>query len=159
MKADRAGREARGQRGETLIESLLAITILSIIVVASFAGLQVAIRASAQHMESATAETLLRTAAERLQDPDSAYIERAGCAGEPTYTGLPTRAGYDPIKVSVEFWVPPKPSGSTAVTAQFTEQRSAGDCPATDPGLQHIVLTLSTPSGHIERLDLMKRRT
>lgn len=159
MEADRAGRSARGQRGETLIESLLAITILSMIVAASYGGLRVAIRASAQHVESATAETLLRTAAERLQNPDNAYIERAGCAGEATYTGLPTRTGYGPIGVAVEFWVPPKVSGSGEVSAKFAEDESPDDCPKVDPGLQRITLTVSTPSGHTERLDLMKRRT
>ncbi|MCZ7627850.1 MAG: type II secretion system GspH family protein [Microthrixaceae bacterium] len=159
MEAEHNGRGDRGQRGETLIESLVALTILSMIVAASFGGLQVAIRASAQHMESATAETLLRTAAERLQDPDSPYIERAGCAGETTYTGLPIRAGYGPIKVSVQFWVPPNLGESAGVSARFAQEQSSGDCPAVDPGLQRIELTLSTPSGHTERLDLMKRRT
>jgi type II secretory pathway pseudopilin PulG len=75
------GRRVAGQAGETLIESLLSITIVTAIAIAAFLGLRVAIRSSALHKESAVAETLLRTAAEQLQDPDSAYEPLAGCSG------------------------------------------------------------------------------
>ena len=144
----------RAQRGETLIESLIAILVLSIVVGAAYAGLRTAIRVSAQHKESAVAETMLRTAAERLQDPTSAYVPRAGCAGAATYTGLPTRSGYGPIDVDVRFWN--KPS-SVTVPSLDVDFGAAGSCPATDPGLQAIELSITTPSGHVETLEIVKR--
>lgn len=156
MEAENLYHPGRNQRGETLIESLMAIAILSIIVAASYAGLQMAIRASAQHKDSAVAETLLRTAAERLQDPDYPYVERAGCNGQALYSGLPSRAGYGPIKVEVAFWTPPSPVDIKSFSTLTTQ--TASHCPSSDPGLQMISLSVATPSGHTERLDLMKRR-
>ena len=161
MAADVPCRRRRrtGQLGETLIESLLAITILTLVSLISFAGLQTAIKSSSQHKESGVAETLLRSAAERLQNPVSTYVSRAGCSGAGTYTYLPTRVGYA-IDVKVTFWVPPvalpaspvPPSTSPPLPTNF-----ATPCPAQDPGLQRISLTLTTPSGFTERLDVLKR--
>ncbi len=153
MAAEPAPRR-RTQRGETLIESLIAIVVLSVVAAAAYAGLRTAITVSAQHKETAVAETLLRTAAERLQDPTSAYVPLAGCAGAGTYTGLPTRAGYGPIAVEVRFWTPPS---NVAVTSLPVEFQPAGTCPPSDPGLQAIELSVQTPQGHVERLEIVKR--
>ncbi len=153
MAAEPAPRR-RSEQGETLIESLIAIVVLSIVAAAAYAGLRTAITVSAQHKETAVAETLLRTAAERLQDPTSAYVPRAGCTGAATYTGLPTRAGYGPIDVKVRFWTPPSNVAVTSLPVQFA---SAGTCPAQDPGLQAIELSVRTPQGHVERLEIVKR--
>lgn len=136
------------------MESLVAILILTIVAIAAYAGLHTAIGLSASHKESAVAETLLRTAAERLQDPTSAYVPRAGCPGAGTYGGLPTRSGYAPIDVEVRFWTPP---GSVAVPSLTTQFAPAGTCPGTDPGLQAIELSITTPSGDTERLEIVKR--
>ncbi|UDY37313.1 type IV pilus modification PilV family protein [Dermatobacter hominis] len=144
----------RSQRGESLIESLIAIVVLSLVVGAAYAGLRTALRVSSQHKETAVAETMLRTAAERLQDPASAYVPRAGCGGVPTYGGLPTRPGYKPIEVTVRFWNKPSTVTVPSLDVDFAE---AGSCPATDPGLQAIVLSVETPSGHVERLEIVKR--
>ena len=154
MAADRHPPRRRGQQGETLIESLVAILILSIVTIAAYAGLQTALGLSAGHKESAVAETLLRTAAERLQDPASAYVPRAGCPGAGTYGGLPTRAGYDPIDVEVRFWTPPSSVAVPSLTTQFA---AAGTCPGVDPGLQSIELSITTPSGATEHLQIVKR--
>ena len=109
---------------------------------------------SVRHRETAVAETMLRTAAERVQDPTSAYVPRAGCPGAGSYTGLPTRSGYGPIHVDVRFWTPPD---SVAVPTLQTRFATAGTCPVSDPGLQAIELSITTPSGHTERLEIVKR--
>lgn len=154
MAADRAPRR-RGQSGETLLESLIAVAILSLLAVTAFSGLQTSLRSSRQHHDAAVAETLLRAAAERLQSPDSnehPYIPRAGCGATPTYGGLPARTGWNPIVVTVEFWVPP-PTGSTGpLTTQFS-----ATCPAQDRGLQRLQLSLTTPGGFHQRVDILKR--
>lgn len=143
-----------GQRGETLIESLLAILILSLVAVAAYQGLRTSLRVSVQHRESAVAETMLRTAAERLQDPASAYVPRAGCAGAGTYTDLPTRSRWDPIDVDVRFWVAPTSVSDAQLVTTFA---APGTCPSIDPGLQQIDLTITTPAGFTETLQIVKR--
>jgi type II secretory pathway pseudopilin PulG len=140
-----------GQCGETLLETLVAILVLSLVVGAAYTGLRVALRVSAQHKESAVAETLLRSAAERLQDPTSPYVPLAGC-GDATYTGLPTRSGYGPIQLDVRFWDQP-----TDVDVDQLDVRFDDECPDEDPGLQSIELSVETPSGHLERLEILKR--
>ncbi len=144
----------RGQRGETLIESLIAVTILTLVAIASYAGLRTAMTVSVQHKEAAVAETLLRTAAERIQDPTSPYVPRAGCPGAGAYAGLPTRPGYGPIDVEVRFWTPP---ADVAVPSLRTQFAAIGTCPAVDPGLQEIDLRVTTPSGRTEHLEIVKR--
>lgn len=157
MAAERT-RPARSQRGETLIETLLAIVILSAIAIASYAGLSLAIRSSAQQRDAAVAETVLRSAAERLQDPAAPYVPRAGCAGAGTYVGLPGWPDGGPsIDVSVRFWAPPPDVGADPVVADFAAPGGPGDCPSVDPGLQSIELSITTPSGRTERLEVLKR--
>lgn len=151
-----SGRRRRSQVGETLIETLLALVILSAVVISSYGALRVALRTSAQHKETAVAETMLRSAAERLQDPESAYVPRAGCGGAGTYGGLPSRTGYGTVAADVRFWLPPGSVSDADITTQFAP---LGDCPAVDPGLQSIELRVTTPSGHVQTLEIIKRAT
>ncbi len=163
----RAGRNrTRSQKGETLMESLLAIMLLAMVAVPAFAGIQVALKASAMHHEIALSETLLRSAAEELQNPDAAYIPLAGCPGHGIYSGLPQRERFSPIAVSVQFWLPaPPPAGPSQMALKAADSHdleefgfdAPGTCPAEDPGLQKIRLRVSTPSGHIQTLDILKR--
>lgn len=141
----------RGQRGESLIESLLAITILSMIVAASYGGLQVAMRASVQQEESAVAGMMLRNAAELLQDPDREYIDSAGCKGSDNYEDLPSEPGYGTVETSVQSIE--SPTGGS--------EKKLGEpaaCPEVDPGLQQIELTVTTPTGELEQMQIIKRR-
>lgn len=144
----------RGQRGETLLESMLAIGILSVVVAATFGGLQVALGASAQQRESATASAMLRNAAEMLQDPDGEYIDLAGCGGRSTYSGLPEAEGFGAVTAQVAFLDPPKPG----TPVKMTRSAARAECPAADPGLQRIELSVLTPSGRTETAQIVKRR-
>ena len=142
-----------------MIESLVAIVIVSMVAVAAYAGLRTSLRSSVQHRESATAETLLRSAAERLQDPTSTYLPLAGCSG-PSYVPIATSeyssdidpSAY-PIAVDVRFWAP----SASAAPPYETTFLPAGECPPADPGLQQVVLSISTPSGFTETLTVVKR--
>ncbi len=165
-----ARRRVRSQKGETLMESLIAITLLSIIALPVFTGIRVALKASAMHREIAVSETLLRSAAEDLQNPDLDYIPLAGCPGHDTYKGLPVRPQYSPVTARVQFWSPQttpvtvgpeemslmKVASEAPAVAAFT---APGACPAADPGLQKIRLSVVTPSGHLQILDILKRGT
>lgn len=184
-----SGDRTRSQRGETLLESLLAIMILSIVSIAVLSGVRTAMKASALHHEISVAETLLRSSAEDLQNPDRPYIPLAGCPGHDTYTGLPTQHRFSPITATVDFWDPsgnpntrsqsspgngaPGPSrgsrgygsssanpaaGDDGPVVQTITFGTAGTCPSEDLGLQRITLRLTTPSGHLQTLTVMKRQ-
>lgn len=159
------------QRGETLIESLVAITVLSIFSVAMFTGIGTALKASAMHHEIAVAETLLRSAAEQLQNPDHPYLPLAGCPGHDTYTDLPTRTRFSPVSTTIRFWQPagsPTPQRQTSAVIGSRNGATSKDgtisfatadsCPSDDPGLQEITLDLKTPSGHLQTLTILKRQ-
>ncbi len=160
MEPEQNRARARGQRGETLLESLLAIVILSMIVAGSYAGLQVAMKASVQQSESAVAGVMLSNAAEMLQDPESDYVDRAGCPGAGRYEDLPAEPGYGTVVATVHFIEPP----TEGIALKSTSASAAADrdgqvqCPETDPGLQEIDLEVTTPSGRSEELHLIKRR-
>ncbi len=109
---------------------------------------------------SARGETLLRSAAEQLQNPDLDYIERAGCAGTPEYA-LPdqsiTESGYTVTMRSVSFWTGAPSTPVTAMGTSFDET-----CPASDDadlGLQQIVLEVTHPDGGTDELAVVKRRS
>ena len=154
MAADATLRR-RSESGETLLESLIAVLLLSLLAVTAFTGLQTSLKSSGQHHDAAVAETLLRAAAERLQNPDGddfPYIPRAGCGSTPTYSGLPARTGWNPIEVRVEYWVPPAPGSSGPLTTQFSPT-----CPTHDQGLQRLELSVTTPGGFHQQVDILKR--
>jgi type II secretory pathway pseudopilin PulG len=155
LRSATRGRRRAGadQRGETLLESLIAIIVLTLVAIAAYTGLQTTVRSTARHESSAVSETLLRSAAEQLQHPESPYIDLAGCGANPTYTGLPTEPGYGQIQVAVSFWVPPTGPLPAQVATTFDPA-----CPASDPGLQQLELSVVTPSGATETLDVLKRR-
>jgi len=157
-RAGRSRSSGRGQGGETLIESLLAIAILTSIVVAAYGGMQVSLRASASNDEGANAGTLLRSAAEILQDPSTDYIDLAGCRGQAGYTDLPGGTGLGEVTARIGFWKP-SAAGSDSATLEFSDPGSAAACPAEDPGLQLIQLSVRTSEGATESLQITKRRS
>jgi type II secretory pathway pseudopilin PulG len=63
-RSSRSGRSRHSERGDTLIEVLLAIVILGMTSVALLLAFGTSISGSAQHRSMATADTVLRTAAE-----------------------------------------------------------------------------------------------
>lgn len=150
---------ARDERGETLIEIILAISVLSIIAIAAFSGLTTATTVSAAQRTSARNETILRSAAEQLQNPALAYVPRAGCSGAGTYSlpSLPsTPSGYVVSIATVTFWTGASTTPSATAGVQFDST-----CPASataDKGLQQVTLQVTTPQGTTDRLDVVKRR-
>jgi Tfp pilus assembly protein PilV len=144
-----SSRKAEG--GETLLELLISVTIMSIAVVALVAGMGTTLIASDVHRQNATAETVLRSYAERLQDPtDVPYV---ACATTSTYSSVPgfslPGAGWSASITTVLAW-----QGDTPPTF-------SSSCPSPDRGLQQLTLRVQSPAGShqaTETLVIVKRK-
>jgi prepilin-type N-terminal cleavage/methylation domain-containing protein len=129
-------RRLRDERGETLIEILVAIAIRGIGAVAILAGLQVSIRVSDIHRKEATGGAYVRSAAEAV----STYVGAAvtnykACAGANYYSAQPSLAltlppGYVLTQAAAEKW-----SGTAWISP----------C-SSDNGVQRVKLTVTSPS-------------
>lgn len=125
----------RSDEGETLVELIIAITILAVAVIAIGSGIALSVVVSSQHREQATADDFLHNYAETLQP---LY---ATCSGStpPNYVSiasLATPGGFNAPTASVKFWDP------TAASFSLTS------CPGTDAGLQQVTLNLTSVDNH-----------
>lgn len=139
--------EADRDRGESLLELLIALAIMSIAVVAVIGGLLASIAASDIHRKQSTAGASVRDYAENVEKyvagtgytacaPPAAYA--AGTVG---YTGVPT--GFAATPVAVRYW-----TGTGWTT---------GSC--TDLGLQELTIQVaSSDTRASERLVLVLRK-
>ena len=85
---------ARGERGETLLELLMTVSIMGIAFIGILAGIGTTFMAGDSHRQNATAETVLRSYAERIKDPvDVPYVKCATTASYPTPIGFSLPAG------------------------------------------------------------------
>lgn len=152
----RAGRAPRRDRGESLIEVLLSVTIMSIAVVAVVGALATAVRLSDVHRKQATANVLVRDIAERLQT----RVIQIGyddfiCSGDPLLEyspaqapelyealSLPEHAGFDATVDRVLFWHPEAEAFENA-------------CP--DVGVQLVTVRVSQ-GDVVETLDVVVRK-
>lgn len=147
--------------GDSLVEILVAVTILTIAFAAILAGFATSVTASDYHKKQAQAEALIRNFAEHLTSTDStdadAY-QNCTVSSTPIYP-VPSADGY-PVgdvpatslyqwTVAVSYWVAP-----TAPTTWTSTCPAAGD-----PGLQKIQITVSTSDGRVsETMSVLKRR-
>jgi Tfp pilus assembly protein PilV len=140
-----------GQQGETLLELLVSVAIMGTAFVAILAGIGTTLIATDSHRQEATAETVLRSYAERIQDPaDVAYVDCATTASyaNPVGFSLPA-SGWSASVTSVLAW-----QGDTPPTF-------AASCPSPDTGLQQLTLTVQSPaSSHqaTETVVIVKRK-
>lgn len=138
-------RRGRGEAGETLVETLVAVAILGIAGVSILGGLMASIVGSDYHRHQATAETLVRAAAEAVK----------GATYQPcpaTYTLPSPGAGFASAITRVEYW-----SGTTVgnPNAFLPNCVTAGD-----QGLQRITLTVTAADGRgTETIQVLKRKS
>ena len=144
IRRARMGRES----GETLLELLVTITIMGAAFVAIIAGVGVAIASSDSHRQEATAEGVLRSYAERIQDSkDVAYVDCATTANYGSPAGFTAPTGWT---VSL-----------TGVAYLQADTSYAGGCPSPDRGAQQLTLRAVSPhvkNGATETLVVVKRR-
>jgi|1186.fasta_scaffold51153_2 prepilin-type N-terminal cleavage/methylation domain-containing protein len=127
----------RSERGETLIELLLALAILGIAGVAIVEGMLVGVRSSVIHRNDATGGTYVRSFAEAIQNSVDVSGGYKSCAtASSAYAGVA---------------VPGLPSGYTkSVTAvQSWNGSTWGTC--TTDGLQRLDLKVTTTGDSVHR--------
>lgn len=138
--------EADRDRGETLLELLIALAIMAIAVVAVVGGLVTSIAVSDIHRKQSTAGAAVRDYAENVEK-HVAGAGYAACAAPSAYSpgavGFTVPSGYTATAVSVRYW-----SG-----AAWT----AGPC--ADVGLQELTVQVASSDNRAsERLVLVLRK-
>lgn len=126
----------REDRGETLLELLISITILGTCVVAFGSSIALAVATSDQHRKQADAGALVRNYAERIDS----YI----AANSAHYVGCAPANAYPPATVGLTL-----PTGYTATqSAGLTigVNGATATC-TTDNGTQQFTLTVAATDG------------
>ena len=141
------------ERGDTLIEVLVAIVVIGITIVAVLGALVSGVGASAQHRNLAVDDTLLKSYADtaklQIEPPDNPAVQPLfqPCAQPDDYQGsvsftVPTSdSGYTVGITSVQYWDSP--------TGTFS-----GACPA---DLQLLGITATAPGGATQQLSIIVR--
>jgi prepilin-type N-terminal cleavage/methylation domain-containing protein len=132
------------ERGETLAEILVTISIMGILFAAVLGAFAISAQTSDISRKDATAETLLRSSAEAIQN--AAYVN---CATTSTYA-VPAQTGYTASVTAVRYW--DGTAGTSASPASF------GNSCTTDQGVQAIDLRVQSSDGRaVETLTVYKR--
>ena len=141
----RIRRRVACQRGESLVELLITITIVGIAFTGILAGLATAINLSGRHRGQANADVVLVSAAESVKN--QAYTQCASTSSYNPTSGVTLPSGWSASHLSitsVRKW-----NGTSFVTT----------CPSTDQGLQLITITANTPDGNsTESVEIVKRQ-
>jgi prepilin-type N-terminal cleavage/methylation domain-containing protein len=125
-------RRRRSDRGDTLIEVLLAIVIIGVVFSAFFFAMSTGSKASAAQRDFVTADALLRNYAEAAKS-----AVRADCPTSTTYTTTTTSV----------------PTGFTLTnTAGFVG--TDGTCPTDTSSVQKAALTVTLPNGATKSLEI-----
>lgn len=143
---------SKSDAGVTLIETLVALSILAIAGVAIMAGLQLTVKSSDIHRKQSTGGSAVRTYAEAIEkylDNDANYVRCAGAgAYAPATVGYTVPTGYTASASAAQ---PLDGNGSVITT---------GTCPSRDKGVQRLTLTVvSSDSRATERLTIVVRRS
>jgi prepilin-type N-terminal cleavage/methylation domain-containing protein len=127
------------ERGYTLIELLVTVTLMAIAFGAVFGGLGLFFKIQSTQRANAAIDTEIRNYAERLLDQP--YVD---CATTASYTAATQPTGYT-TTVTLTYWDGKLPAGY-------------GSTCTTDLGLQQITIKLSNSRGDFGTLTLGKSR-
>jgi type II secretory pathway pseudopilin PulG len=137
---------SRGERGETLIELLVTVSIVGVAVVALVGGIGVSVMMSYIHREQAAAGAYVRAYAEAIESTvaasPSGYVS---CAGTATYRSVyaPPDTNYTANVSAVTYW---------------TGSSFSSTC-TTDRGVQMLSLIVASGDGRAsESLNIVIRK-
>lgn len=141
----------RDERGETLVEVLVAVVILGIAGVAVVGGLQLSVMASDINRKQTTGGAYVRTYAEAIETYLSTNGNYVKCAGANVYSpatvGFAVPANYSAQQSAAE---PLDGNGSVITT---------GSCPTRDKGVQRLRISLTSSDNRAsETLTIVVRR-
>jgi prepilin-type N-terminal cleavage/methylation domain-containing protein len=138
----------RSDRGESLVEVLVALAILGIAGVAILAGLQLSVMASDIHRKQTADGAFVRGYAEAIEKYLSTSGNYVTCAGANAYG--PAAVGYT---------VPSGHSAQQAAAVPLAGNGTTLTCPGGDQGVQRLRLTVSSNDNRaIETLTIVVRR-
>lgn len=136
----------RGDAGTTLIELLMAVSIMGIAFVAILAAMGTSIFTSDVHRKQATANTVLVSSVEWIKSQSS----------NPYSTVCPTSYSATDVSKLPAGWS----AGDVTITSiSYWDGTSfVATCPATDKKLQMLTVQVTTPDGRAtESVSLVKR--
>lgn len=143
---------ARDDRGETLVELVVAVAVLGIAAVAILGGMLLSVKSSDIGRKYATSGAYVRSFAEAIQnhvDNNSGYVD---CAAPGVYeTAVRGTYGLDEGKYT--------PTSSKAWWWSGSEWKETGCTSALDGGLQRITVSVASKDGRgTESLTVVLRR-
>jgi type II secretory pathway pseudopilin PulG len=155
----RSSQSTRDDRGETLVELMVALAIMGTAVIALVGGIGTFVQTSDIHRKQAKSQAYLREFAETLQASMATYptgyvaCSTANPGGDPSPTyqtrySVPAadQATYTPVVTAVAVW--------NRTTSTYTKCPAAGD-----GGVQRVSLQVSTQDGRAsETLDIILRK-
>lgn len=141
----------RDERGETLVEVVVSVAILSLAAVGIVGGLTLSVKASDINRKQTTGGAYVRSYAEAVEN----YVRTNGnyvkCAGVNAYA-----------PGTVGFTVPPNYTATQAAAEPLDGDGSvitSGSCPTRDKGVQRLRLTLTSSDARAaESITIVVRR-
>ena len=139
--------------GFSLAEILVTIAIVGITFTAILGGLMTSITASALQRKEATADTVARSAGERVKDSVKNPYHPCADSGWYSLAGLSVPSGFSVAITSVEYWTWNQPPVSDAYAVGFQ-----ASCPTADHGMQRITIVATSSDGQAsEAVQVIKR--
>ncbi len=133
----------RDERGETLVELLVALVILGVAAVAILAGLQLSVTTSDIHRKQTTGGAYARSYAEA--------IVRHVTSNPGNYVACAPANAYAPAAVGFAGELPAGFSASQAAARRVPPNGGpAGSCAGNDTGVQQIDVTISSQDGRAD---------
>jgi prepilin-type N-terminal cleavage/methylation domain-containing protein len=143
--------------GFSLVEILITIAIVGITFSAILGGLMASITVSALQRKEATADTIVRSAAELVKDSEQNPYRNCAGTGAYSLTGLSVPSGFSVQITSVAYWNGDGIGGPSGVLTPYAVGFQP-NCPSQDHGIQQITISATSSDGQAtESVQVIKR--